>query len=251
MSNSAKDKYIAAAVTALICVAILLTLFFSSISWEKEAIAQASLPEVAAEEPLFIEPEILEEPGEELPDITDAPEAPADKGEPESAPEENRKIEAPGKNVEPKAPNVEKPLSQKKESPVKVTEPKKNNKDFKRATDPTAGKFSGKNGVKDGKNRGEGTGNKGIAAASGSVRGRNFKGTRGFRPSVNQKYTVTVAVTVTDEGKVKYARVSKSGGAPAELQQQCVNDAYTAKWDARPGVPDANGTITFSVKPAL
>lgn len=251
MNKRYTDRIWAAAATAAIAAIILLTLFFTGLTWDKAAIAQSSIPEGESPEELFIEPELLELPGEELPDITDAPEAPAENGQPEQAPEENRQVESPGKNEQPEAPKAAKPVTQTKPSPVKVTEPKKTESEPKKATNPTAGKFSTKNGSTDGKNAGQGTGTKGTAKAQGSVRGREFKGADRFTAEVSQKTVVVIAVTVNADGKVIWARVQDGGGASKAVQNQCKQNAYTARWTAKPGAPDANGTIRYTITPKL
>lgn len=249
MQTRHSDRLIAAVATGVIAAIILLVLFFSVITWDKAALAQASIPEItSAEDEVFLEPELLEEPGEELEEISDAPEAPAEQGEPEPAPEVNRMKEVKGENPDP-APKVDKVVSQTKPSPVKVTEPPKSDKEPKKATDPLAGKFSSRNGRKDGKAGGQGSGTDGISHANGSVRGRRFKGAPAFTAEVNQKYIVKVSVTVNEAGKVTEAHISDGGGAPTAVRNKCLQNAKKASWDAKPGAPDASGLLTYTITP--
>ena len=60
MRNTDKDRTLAAALTFLVALAILLFLFFGGISWDPRDIAEASTPELMPEEELFIEPELVE-----------------------------------------------------------------------------------------------------------------------------------------------------------------------------------------------
>lgn len=253
MNRHHSERIIAALLTCVLSAVILLILFFTGLTWDRAALARMSIPEEESDEEIFIEPELLELPGEELPEITESEEreAPADKGEPEQAPEVNREIESPGKNEAVEAPKPAKVVTQSKPSPVKVTEPKKSEKEPKRATDPTAGKFGPKNGVKDGKNKGQGTGQQGTAKVKGSVRGRDFRPGPSFTAEVSQRTVVVVSVTVNSAGKVTYARVSNSGGASGKVQEQCRQNAYKARWTEKQGAPDANGTITYTITPRI
>ena len=81
-NNKNKDSIIAAAVTFAVALLLLLFLFFGGMTFDRSQLAASSIPEIAPEEEeLFIEPEILQDLGEENAIVEDAP-APAFKGEP-------------------------------------------------------------------------------------------------------------------------------------------------------------------------
>lgn len=249
-SRERKDSFIAAAVTFVVTAIILLWLFFCGLSFNRAELAQASMPEIQnidEEEELFIEPEILQDLGE--PDAVAHDEAaPAFKGEPEKAETENTKLSVPGKNEKP-APPVEKPVTQKKPSPVKATEPPANNEEKKVVTSKMANKFPGKNGAEKGTSGTAGAGGNGIGIA-GSVAGRTFKGCPKPTVELQNKVVVEVRVSINAAGRVTKATArSKSGKASAAILRACEQAARGARWSADPDTPSANGSITFTITP--
>lgn len=247
MNRIASDKLIAATVTAIVTVLILLVLFCCGLTLDKAALAEAPKPEPPEE--LFLDPDILEEePGEELPDIIDEEAAPAPQGEPEPADADNREVVTPGNNPDP-APSVAKPVTQKKSSPVKTEEPEKKDKDEKRATQRNAVKnaFS-RNGSSDSKHNGTSVGKAGVST-SGSARGRTFKGCPPFSVAATERTVVKVRVTVNAAGKVIAASVSSGGNA--EQKAACLRAAKKASWSEKPGAADVSGTITFTIIPKV
>ena len=81
MTRTDKDRAIAAGLTFIVALIILLTLFFGGISWDRQALAESSTPELMPPEELFIEPELVEL-GEEVAVNHDKP-APTLMGAPE------------------------------------------------------------------------------------------------------------------------------------------------------------------------
>ena len=147
--NERQDSIIAAAVTFAVALLLLLSLFFGGMTFDRALLAQASVPEIQTEDDeLFIEPEILQDLGEEYAVAQDAP-APAFKGLPQQAEEENTRLVVPGKNVNP-APPVEKPVTSTKKSPVKAADPPKTSEEKKIVTSKMANKFPGQNGSSSG-----------------------------------------------------------------------------------------------------
>lgn len=243
--NPHKDSIIAAAVTFAVALLILLFLFTCGLTFDRAQLAQSSTPEIAAEEDeLFIEPEILRDLGEEDATVQDAP-APAFKGEPEQAPEENTKLVTPGKNTKP-APPVEKPVTQKTESPVKATEPSKSEEEKKKVTSAMANKFTSRNGAAEGTSGTQGAGGNGMGI-SGSVSGRTFKGCP--KPSVTLRHKVRVTVNVTIDASGRVISAKARGGADASIRRACEQAALGARWSEKKGAPEAKGTITFTITP--
>lgn len=242
-SRQKKDSIIAAAATFLIALAILLFLFFSGLSFDKELMAQSSIPEPEEEE-LFIEPELLEDLGE--PDAVnhDSP-APAYKGEPEPAETDNTKLVVPGENPKP-APPVEKPTTQTKESPVKATTPSVTDEEKKKVTSSVAKGFSGRNGASEGKTGDNGAGGTG-AGISGNANGRTFISCP--KPDVTLQHPITVKVSVVIDASGKVTSASASGGADASIRRKCEQAARQAKWTEKKGAGDTRGTITFNIYP--
>lgn len=250
MSQEKKtDSIIAAAVTFVVALLLLLFLFTGGMTFDRAQLASASTPELTPEpeEELFIEPEILEDLGEENATVQDEP-APAFKGEPEPAPEQNTKLVVPGKNTKP-APPVEKPVTQHKESPVKATEPPATNEDRKKVTDKMANKFSSKNGSNSGTSGTSGAGGAGVGI-SGSISGRTFKGCPKPSVELQNKVVVEVRVTIDANGRVTKATArSKSGKASSAILRACEQAARGARWSEDKDTPSASGTLTFTITP--
>lgn len=242
--NSRRDSAIAAAVTFAAALIILLFLYFGGMTFDREELAQSSVPEIMPDEELFIEPEILRDLGEENAVTQDAP-APAFKGEPEPAEEENTKLVVPGKNPKP-APPVEKPVTQVKESPVKATTPSVSEEERKRVTSKVANKFPGANGQKEGTSGNVGAGGTGLGI-SGSASGRTFKGCPKPDVALRNKVTVTVKVVINAEGRVVSAKAG--GRADASIRHACERAAMGARWSEKKDAPETRGTITFTITP--
>lgn len=247
--DSRRASIWAATVTFAAAVIILLWLFFCGLTFDRAALAASSTPEIQLpdEEELFIEPELVRNLGEENAVTHDEP-APALQGKPEPAPVENTKHVEPGKNEKP-APPVEKPVTQKKESPVKATEPPKTNEEKKRVTSKMANKFPGQNGTPSGSTGGSGAGGTGVGIA-GNVAGRTFKGCPKPSVELQNKVVVEVRVTIDARGKVTSATArSKSGKPSAAILRACEQAARGARWSEDPDTPSARGSITFTITP--
>lgn len=248
--NSRHDKYIAAAVTFIVTLLLLLFLWFGGLHFDRSLLAASSTPEIAPltmDEELFIEPEIMRDLGE--PDAVAHDEAaPVIKGTPEQAESENTKLVVPGKNPKP-APAEPKKISTKKENPVKTTEPSKTDEEKKKVTSKLAGKFSPHNGAESGKSGSSGAGGTGVGV-SGSVAGRTFKGCPKPSVELQNKVVVEVRVTINAEGRVTSATArSKRGNPSATILRACEQAARGARWNEDPNTPSARGSITFTITP--
>lgn len=245
-SREKKDSAIAAAVTFLVAMLILVVLFVGALRYDRSLLAEASTPEPLEEEEeeLFIDPELLEL-GEENAVAVDQP-APAFKGEPEPAEEDQPEVVVPGPNPKP-APPVEKPITQKKESPVKATTPSATDKEKKKATSSVAKGFSGRNGVPDGKS-GEsvGAGGTGVGIA-GSARGRTFISCP--KPDVALRHKTVVVVNITVDAAGNVTSASATGSASADIRRKCEQAARKARWTEKKGAGETRGTLTFTITP--
>lgn len=243
MKKYDKDRAIAAFLTFLVALAILLTLFFGGISWDRQALAEASTPEIMDEE-VFIEPELVEL-GEENAVNHDKP-APAMKGEPDPAPEDKAEIIEPGPKPEP-APPKPKLNTQKKESKMKVEEPSQTDKERQKATSSVANKFSHRNGAVEGTDKGtSGAGGTGVGV-SGNAHGRSFISCPKPDVALRHKTIVTVNVVIDAEGKVVEA--TAKGSADASIRRKCEAAARQARWSAKKGATSTRGSITFTITP--
>ncbi len=247
MTTENKDRAIAAGVTFIALLILLLFLFKGGMSFQRMELAEVSTPEMMLpedEEETFIEPEILKAQGE--PDATehDAP-APVEQGEPVKAPVENTKIVEPGDNPKP-APQIEKKITQKAESPVKATNPPATDEEQSKISSAMANKFSGKNGTPGGKTGSNGSGGTGIGI-SGTANGREFKGCPLPNVTLRHKTTVKVSVVIDAEGKVISA--TASGAPDASIRRACEQAARSARWSAKKGAAETRGSITFTITP--
>lgn len=241
------DSVIAAAVTSLLAILILLFLLFGGMTFDPTQLTASPSPELAHDEELFIEPEVMRDLGEEYAPVQDEP-APTFKGEPEQAETENSKLVVPGDNKRP-APPVEKPVSHKKESPVKATNPPKNSEEKKTVSSKMANKFPGKNGSSSGSSGSSGAGGVGVGI-SGSVSGRTFKGCPKPSVELQNRVVVEVRVTINAKGRVTSATArSKSGKASGTILRACERAALDARWSEDKNTPTARGTLTFTIKP--
>lgn len=238
--------------TFVVALLLLLLLYFGGMNLDKALLSQNSTPEISLldepeeEEEEFIEPELLTELGDqETEEAVSA--APQLKGEPEKAPEENTQLVVPDKNPKP-APPIEKPITQKKESPVKSTTPSATDQERQKVTSSMANKFSGRNGSESGKANGSGSGGTGVGK-SGNVSGRQFLGCPSPSVALRNKVTVVISITVDAEGNVTYAKARPGSGAEASVVAACERCARQAKWNKKEGAPDAKGSITFTITP--
>lgn len=237
--------------TFVVALLILLFLYYGGVRIDREMLAEASeaeitmLPDEEDNEEQFLEPELLTELGDqETPEPTSA--APALKGEPEPAPEEKPAV-VPGPNPKP-APPIEKPITQKKESPVKATTPSQTDAEKQKATSAIAGKFSGRNGSTDGSAGSAGSGGVGVGK-QGNVSGRQFLGCPSPSVALRRKVTVVVNITVNADGHVTAAKAQAGSGAEPNVVSACESCARQAKWNKKEGAPDAKGTIRFTITP--
>ncbi|MCM1369902.1 MAG: hypothetical protein NC204_05965 [Candidatus Amulumruptor caecigallinarius] len=246
MTRNQKDKAISAAVTFSVALAILLFLFFGSMDFDRALIAKSSIPELAGEEEIFLEPEILRDLGEETSRVNDAP-APAFKGNPEPDTQESTAHVEPGKNPAP-APPVEKKVSTPKESDVKATIPPLSDEKARKVKADIKNKFPGNNGALAGNDAGTGAGGVGIGV-KGSVSGRTFLGCPSPQVALSHKTTVTVAVTIDASGTVVSAKARARSGVSADILRKCEQSALRARWTKKADTPMAKGTITFTITP--
>lgn len=242
-SREKRDNMIAAAVTLLVALAILLVLFFTQMGTGRSALAAACVPEPTEQDVTYLEAELIPEPTgtEEAEDIAD--DAPLPPGEPDKAEEPQEERVEPGPNPKP-APVSEPVATRKKPSPVKKQENQATQSERKRVAD-MSGKFKPRqNGSPEGKNTP--VNGKGKAVASGSLSGRGFLGCTTGEVELRTRVTVRVSVKVNAAGHVIEAR-AVSG--PKEFYSKCEKWARTARWSAKEGAPTATGSITFTITP--
>jgi len=243
MKRSKKDSAIAAALTFLIALVILLSLLCGGITFDYANLASSSITELEEEDQFFIEPELLEL-GEEQSLANDAP-AESYKGEPEKAEEIQTEKIVSGVNPKP-APPAEKLVTSKTKSEVKSVEPQATDKEEKQVKSKIAGKFSTSNGNPDGKAEGSGSGGSGIGV-SGNARGRTFISCPKPNVFLRHKTVVTVRVVIDDAGNVISAYAS--GSADASIRRKCEQAARRAKWSEKKGAAETHGSLTFTITP--
>ena len=246
MTRNSKDSIIAACLTALVTLVLLLWLFFSSLSSGRALLAQESTPEIVPITETFLEPELLRDLGEEESVVKDAP-APAEKGLPDPAPVENLKKSEPAPEPKPeKKPEAERRLKSEKPAPVKEAEPSASAEEKKRVTSAVAGGFAATNGTPSGSSGSSGAGGVGIGM-SGVASGRSFLGCS--RPSVKLRNKVRVTVDVIIDASGHVTSATARAGADASIRRACEQAARSARWSEKAGAPPTKGTITFNITP--
>lgn len=240
-----KDRIVAASVTLALAIILLLTLRFGTVGYDSQLTADNYTAELAPpdDEELFLEPELLNL-GEEEATTHDAP-SQSVKGNPELAETDHSKVVAKGDNPKP-APAVEKPVTQKQESPVQATTPSATDKEREKATSTVAKGFAPRNGNPTGDTGGSGAGDSGVGVA-GNLRGRTFQGCPSPKVQLRHKTVVKVDVVVDEDGRVISA--SASGSADASIRRQCEQAARQARWSAKKGAGETRGSITFTITP--
>lgn len=250
ISRDKKASAIAAIVTFLTALVVLLLLFTLSLKYDREALAASSVPEIQDDEEIYLEPDLLEidEFGDIKTEETDES-APQPPGEPDPGVEEQPEmvVRNPVKNPEPPVTNKPQLVADTKPSDVKSTPPKTDTRNDKRI-ESISGKFkSDNNGSRTGSESGaSGTGGVGVSK-SGSVNGRSMLSCPTSTVYLNKKTTIKVEIVVNAAGNVVSAR-AVSGGTDT-LRAACVAWAKGSKWSAAPGAPDATGSITFTITP--
>lgn len=251
LTTERKDAIIAASVTFGVAIVVLLLLFFLSLDYDRQALAQMSTPEMIDDEEVFLEPELLVvgNDGEtDLDETTDA--APQTPGEPDPAEKEQ-----PLRVVKNEVPPKETPVSNKPkqvaantESDVKTSTPKLSKEEEQRIASMGGKLKSDNNGSRTGaEGANSGTGGTGVST-DGALKGRSMISCPTWKLKLNQRTVVTVNVTVDADGNVTQAS-ARSGAGSNNLRAQCVKMAKGSKWTPKKGAAPASGTITFTIIP--
>lgn len=244
MTRREKDRTLAGGITAAVTLMILLVLLTGGVSWDRNALAQASTPEIMDDE-LFIEPELVEL-GEET-SVTRNKPAPTLKGEPKPAQEDNSEIIDPGPKPDPKPKPVRNVATQKRESALKQEEAARTEKEKREATSTVASKFSPRNGSTEVSDQGlSGAGGSGTGV-SGSAHGRSFISCPRPDVTLRHKTVVRVNVVIDSEGRVTEAQAT--GSADASIRRKCEAAARAARWSPKKGATATRGSITFTITP--
>lgn len=240
--GSRRDSAIAAAVTMIVALALLLLLYFGQVGYSRAQIASASTPEPEEEE-LYIDPELLNL-GEEEATRQDAAAA-APRGVPQQTDKPSEQTTVRGVSEKP-APPKEKRTTQSKPSPVKESEPKASDKERKMADRRTSKAFSPDNGATDGREGASGSGGTSTGIA-GNVAGRVFKSCPKPDVTLRNRTVVKVRVTVDADGHVTAATAISGGNA--SLRRKCERAALQARWSEKKGARPVSGTLTFTLIP--
>lgn len=237
-SSNKNDRVVAAALTFICVLALLLFLFIGGLKWQRETLANVSTAEIMEPEETFYEPELLEA-GEEDSPTEDAP-APGFTGQPKPAQE--ARIANASSVFPTERPSSATLNSFNLRSPLSTDSAMS---DFREAADALAAKFNPVNG-NNGKAGTSGAGADGTGI-SGSAKGRSFISCPKPRVTLRHRTVVKVEVTINAEGKV--IKAVALGSADAEIRKKCEDAALGAKWSEKPGAQDVKGSITFTITP--
>lgn len=243
---------IAACVTFGLALIILVVLFKVTLGYDRQALTEASIPEIQDLEEVYLEPELLpivEDAGSETEEDLGEP-SPQPVGEPD--PGETEQPERIVKNPEPPreqpVDNRPRQVATEKPAEVKAPNPKVSEEDEKRIAS-VAGKFkTDNNGSPSGRDSDNaGVGGAGVGA-QGSLNGRKMLSCSTWKLILSQKVVIKVNVTVDADGNVTKATAVSGAGTP-NLRAQCEKMAKTSKWTPKPGAEPTTGTITFTIIP--
>ena len=140
MRNTDKDRTLAAALTFLVALAILLFLFFGGISWDPATSPRLPTPELMPEEELFIEPELVEL-GEEVA-VTKDKAGPDSQRRAGASPGRPCGDRGAGSEAEAQSEAGGESRDLEKESTMKADEPSQTDKERQKATSSVANKFA-------------------------------------------------------------------------------------------------------------
>lgn len=236
-----RDRIIAASLTMLSVLLMLLALFFGALKFDRATMANASMPEIQDDEPIFIEP-LLTNFGEEDA-ITEDEAAPAAQGEPLPDNETQTRLETEGTKTPKPTPTSSAPSSKPNVNP----DLKNSEKERRAATDAVASAFATGNGSSDSSAQdASGAGGNG-SGVTGSAKGRTFISCPHPDVTLRHKTTVTVNIVIDAQGRVTEA--TATGGADPAIRQKCVQAALKARWSEKKGASPTRGTITFTITP--
>lgn len=260
-SNS-RIQLIAAVVTFLVTALLVLLLLFVKFSLPSsvEAEQKTNPTLMAADADEFIDPEEFIEPPVEVvdagePDPSQAIEetpAPAPLGEPDLAPEKSTKVSTSGDRTSPNN-SAEKLVTQKQESTVKHTNPSKKPEPDSRISSEVGNKFNPHNGTPSGKQTGT-AGSSDTGSGAGSTQGyldgkrKMLSCNNKFPLRISKEIKVVVAVTVNDKGRVVKAKCKTS--VDPTLARKLENESLGSTWTPKPGAAEAQGTITWTLRPS-
>lgn len=226
-SPSNKDRIIAALLTFLSVLAILLLLFIGGLTPTKEDLAKFSTPEIMQPEASeFYEPEFMGAGG--LYGVGNGAEL-------------NPEFQS------PENPVPESGISAQPEAYTRTAKPDSNLSSFMNAADRLAGEFAG---FDSNTNRRENRNKESTGVArgiKGECEGRTLLKCSKPNVDVNKFAEVRVAVTVDAAGKVNYAYAKES--TDRNLMRECEEAAYNAQWSAKKDARPAPGYIIFTFNP--
>lgn len=250
MKRPENHQLIAAGITFLVTLLLLLGLYFGTLSYNRDALAAASIaePDALEEEDFFLDPPLVIGDEDVSDNNSDEPAA-SPLGQTDPAPVDNDRLVVKGENPEP-VKVQEKLITQKQLSPVKAAEPSPTKEPESAVTSQMSKNFGPKNGKADGVHNGTGSGGKG-SGVSGNVRGRKFLGCPLPVVALKKTVTVVISIRVDENGKVIEASVRDRGGASQENVNKCLASARKATWSKKPGAAPVSGSLTFTLVPKI
>lgn len=261
LSKETRARIIAAAATLLAAVIIFLLLWFVRFAVsapEPQAKSNPALMAMDADE--FLDPEEFIEPPIEVVDAgepdpsqqLDETPAPAPLGEPDLSDTKSDKVSTSGDRTKPNN-SAEKLVTQKQESSVKHTNPSKKDEPDSRISSEVGNRFNPHNGTPKGKQTGT-QGSSDTGTGAGSARGyldgkrKMLSCNNRFPLKITKEIKVIVAVTINDKGRVVSARCKTP--VDAALAKKLEKESLGSTWTPKAGAPNAQGTITWTLRPS-
>ena len=248
-----KDRILAAVLTFLCVLAILLALFFGGLSVEKEELAQYSVPEFIPQSPEFYEPDFIPSESQEIQEgQTTTPDNQI--GTPFPATRPQRQNREPESNIITDVPPEEFPYGPYNGPDSQSLSGTANNlpndsalSSFMKAAESISGSFKPVDihTRKKPSAVGHDPFTEGIV---GTAPGRLMLSCpKPYVASLKRRVIITVDVTIDAEGNV--VRAIANGDADASLRKKCEEAARNSQWNAKKDAPALAGTIIFTLNP--
>lgn len=261
-NSDRKAHIIAAAVTAVAVLLFVLACVLVRFSPQAPDLPDRATPQLLAADDVsddwqeeFIEPPVVvDDAGEPQPsEVQDDTPAPAPLGEPDKADVKSDKVSTNGPETKPNN-SASKLVTQKKNSPVKHTNPSKKEQPDSRIASEVGQKFPPHNGKSNGKqtdSNGSSTVGSGNGSAVGKLDGkrRMLSCNDKFPVKLTKQITVIVEVTVNDKGRVIKATCKTH--VAESIRKKVVEESLKSTWTPKAGAVPAIGTITWTLRPKV
>lgn len=262
LKSERKAHAIATTVTVVAVVLFALACAFVRFSPQAPAAPERANPQLLAVDDApddwqeeFVEPPVVvDDAGEPQPrEVRDDTPAPAPLGEPDKSDVKSDRVSTNGPETKPDN-SASKLATQKKDSPVKHTNPSKKEQPDSRIASEVGQKFNPHNGRPNGRKT-DSDGSSAVGSGTGSAVGK-LDGKRRmlscndkFPVRLTKQITVIVEVTVNDKGRVIKAKCKTP--VVKSIRDRVERESLGSTWTPKAGAVPAIGTITWTLRPTV